>query len=142
MKKIGIISCVSMKHEGPLPAKDLYKSPYFKKMRGYAEANYSEYRIMSALHGLVHPDQVIEKYNKSLTDKGMKADDRRKWAEEVADAFAQEHRPGEAVIFVHGGKAYCEYLVPALRARGFEVHEPFANLMMGRLLEAYKAAGF
>jgi len=63
MLKIGIISCVSKKLEGSHQAKDMYRSSWFLKAKNYVETNFKHWFILSAKHGLLSPDTVIESYN-------------------------------------------------------------------------------
>ncbi len=44
----------------PSPAKDLYVSALFDKERAYAERTGIPWFILSAQHGLVAPDEVLE----------------------------------------------------------------------------------
>lgn len=55
-----------MKMKHPAPARDLYVSPLFRKSMAYAEATCDRWFILSAKHGLVHPDEVIEPYDVRL----------------------------------------------------------------------------
>ena len=68
--KICLISCVSQKTNYPTKCKDLYISPLFKKTWNYVrdiEKPQGVY-ILSALHGLIRYDAVIEPYDKTLLD--------------------------------------------------------------------------
>ena len=73
-----LISCVSKKRTQACAAKDLYKSEWFKRARGYVEATGAPWYILSAGSGLVHPDQVLEFYDTTLNAMG--AEERRAWA--------------------------------------------------------------
>ena len=46
----------------PAPALDPYVSQLFRKASAYAEAISGRWYALSARHGLVHPDTVIEPY--------------------------------------------------------------------------------
>ena len=63
---IAVISCGARKAKTPQPAKDLYIGAYFKKARGAAEALGCPWVIMSALHGLVRPDTVLDPYEQQI----------------------------------------------------------------------------
>jgi hypothetical protein len=63
MKEVTLITCVSSKKQEKLPAKDLYDSPYFGAMKRYAEARQYPWFILSAKHGLLEPDTIIEPYD-------------------------------------------------------------------------------
>ena len=64
--RIGIVACSKTKLATPAPAKDLYTSPLFKAARAYCERTYDRWFILSALHGLVEPETVIEPYDVTL----------------------------------------------------------------------------
>ena len=66
MKTIALVACSKKKLGYPAPAKDLYQGALFKKARAWAEANADEWYILSAEHGLVFPDQVLEPYDRTL----------------------------------------------------------------------------
>lgn len=67
-----VVNCMGMraaesdsraKLEHAAPAADLYRSDWFSKARAYAEAQGGGWAILSALHGVVAPDQVLEPYD-------------------------------------------------------------------------------
>jgi hypothetical protein len=49
-----------------LPAEDLYNSDLFYKSRRFAQANFDSWLILSAKHGLLQPDYLIEPYDQNL----------------------------------------------------------------------------
>ncbi len=62
-----LVGCVATKAPAPAPAKDLYRSQLFTRRRAYAEASGKPWFILSALHGLVQPDEVTEPYDLNMT---------------------------------------------------------------------------
>lgn len=62
-----IVPCAAEKHEGSHPARELYASSNFRNTLRSAEAMVAEeggqVLILSALYGLVRPEQVIESYD-------------------------------------------------------------------------------
>ncbi|MGZ5227486.1 MAG: DUF6884 domain-containing protein [Burkholderiales bacterium] len=58
-QSIFLVSCVSRKAGMPLPARALYTSDLFRKVRAFVERAGGPWFILSAEHGLVHPDTVI-----------------------------------------------------------------------------------
>lgn len=70
-----LVSCVKNKLSNPAAARDLYTSDWFRKVRTLIEAQGASWFILSALHGLVHPDTVIEPYE--LTLNTMRVAERR-----------------------------------------------------------------
>ena len=119
MVRVALVSCAKKKQPTVAAAKDLYTSWRFRAMRRYAERNADVWYVLSAKHGLVHPDTVIEPYDVALASKSSW--ERREWArlvigqlrDQLGDLSANEYE-------VHAGAAYRDFgLVERLsRARG------------------------
>lgn len=135
--RIALISCVKSKLPTAAPARDLYTSSLFQKMRAYAEANADRWYILSAEHGLLSPDTVIEPYERTLNR--MRQHDRLKWAGRVQEQLVNV-LPKECEVLIIAGRRYHENISPFLRERGYKVLLPFEGLSMGRLLRALSAA--
>lgn len=99
-----LVSCVGKKRDYACPAKDLYVSDWFIKAREWAENNGKRWYILSAKHGLLHPDTIIDPYEMALNN--IPAAGRRAWAEQVE--IALNTLPGRLVCLA--GKKYREYL--------------------------------
>ena len=109
MSTLHLVQCVGKKADAPCAAKDLYVSPWFKKARRYVEKQGGPWFILSAQHGLVAPDQVVEPYNRTLSQ--MTAGTRKLWAEKTAAELASELRarnPKRLVVLA--GELYREFL--------------------------------
>ena len=115
-----LVSCVAKKLPGSAPAKDLYTSDLFRKMRILVEAQGWPWFILSAKYGIVDPERVIEPYEKTL--KTMRVAERRDWAAGCLGALGPHLAGVQSVVFL-AGATYQEFLAPALRDRGFEVHD-------------------
>lgn len=88
MTTIALVGCAAAKLKRPAPARDLYTSQLFRKSCAYAEQNADRWYVLSALHGLVHPDAVLEPYNMKLgTKTGPPIWD---WAARVAEQLHTE----------------------------------------------------
>jgi len=125
--RIVLVQCTSSKRQEPALARDLYDvSDYFVKQRAYAAAVADCWYVQSALHGLVHPDEVIEPYNVRADD----LDEPETWAEEIAEELADRH--ADAVVEVLGGMSYADPLTPELETRGFDVSEPLRGQPIGK----------
>ena len=132
--RVIIAQCTDSKREGTHAARDLYdESLYFQRQREYAEAVADEWFIQSALYGLLHPDDVVDSYNKHAKD----VDDATAWAAEIAEDLAGAI-PDTAVVEVLGGKRYADPLTPELEARSFEVHEPLRGQRIGTRRKSLK----
>jgi hypothetical protein len=96
--------------------------------------------VLSALYGLVRPEQVIEPYD--LTLKSQPAKKRREWAVGVLRALERELGGLSAYAFeVHAGAAYRDYgLIEGLLNRGADVEVPAAGLSQGEQLAFYAHA--
>lgn len=79
-----LVSCVSKKQSHPAPAKELYTSDWFTKVRALVEAQGWPWAILSAHYGLVHPEEEIRPYEKTLNS--MRVAERRAWADRVMQA--------------------------------------------------------
>ena len=76
---IALISCSKSKLDKRAPARELYTGTLFKKAVAWAERHGYEWYVISALHGLVTPNQIIAPYNYSLKQlRGAR--ERESWA--------------------------------------------------------------
>ena len=125
---IQIVSCVGQKQPVPAPAKDLYISPWFRKARAYANSTGWPWFVLSAKHGLVHPDEVIAPYD--LTLNRMPVANRRQWANQVLTQLRPHLDEVGSVVFL-AGRRYCEFLEQPLRSRGLVVSIPMEGLRIG-----------
>ena len=87
---VGLVGCASQKLKRPAPARDLYVSQLFKKASAYAEATCDRWYVLSAKHGLVHPDTVLEPYDIRLGTKHRSTPPIHQWAAGVRDQLAVE----------------------------------------------------
>jgi uncharacterized protein DUF6884 len=65
------VSCVKSKRPGRSPARLLYTSAWFQKVRDIVEASGARWFILSARYGLVAPDAEIEPYERTLNSMGV-----------------------------------------------------------------------
>ncbi|MCU1510458.1 MAG: hypothetical protein JWO34_298 [Arthrobacter sp.] len=63
---VGLVGCASQKLKRPAPTRELYVYQLFKKASAYAELTCDRWYLLSAKHGLVHPDTVLEPYDMRL----------------------------------------------------------------------------
>jgi len=131
MATIYLLACASEKRAEPAPAEELYDSALFKKSAQLARFNVDRWYILSAKHGLVSPSQVIEPYNKTLSE--MSRTERLQWAEVVLGDLLKHTQPGDTVVFLAGAK-YREHIVPQLRRRGYSVAVPMEGMRIGEQL--------
>ena len=122
---IGLIACSRGKLPQPAPAARLYTSRLFSLQRRYIERHAEQWFILSAKHGAVAPDTVLEPYDLALTTLNVPA--RRAWAAAVAQQLAPYNDPATTWLIL-AGATYCEYLLPFLNG---PTRRPLANLGIG-----------
>ena len=125
-----LVSCVSEKRDAPAKAKDLYKSALFTKARAFVEKAGGAWFILSAKHGLVHPEATINPYNETLNSMGTAL--RRAWAKRVIVQMELE-LPRTDEIVVLAGQRYREYLMDYLTTRA-RISVPLEGLRIGEQL--------
>jgi hypothetical protein len=128
---ICLVSCVSEKRDRRSPARCLYTSQWFRKARAYVEAANLSWYVLSAKHGLLHPEAVIDPYEETLNT--MPVAERRQWANSVLRQLEQTVPNVKRVIFL-AGERYREFLADALVNRGIEVEVPMVGLAIGEQL--------
>jgi len=130
--RVALVSCVKSKRATPSPAKDLYTSELFQRMRKYAESISDRWYILSAEHGVLEPDQVISPYECTLNRMDRAA--RLRWADRVK-AQLVDKMPERAEVIVLAGERYRNGLLPFLRDLGHTVRVPLEGLSFGRQLQ-------
>jgi hypothetical protein len=134
--EVVLVGCVKSKLGRPAQARDLYTSALFRKARAYAEATGVGWFVLSAEHGLVEPEQVIEPYELHLSSTSRAY--RTEWGRRVVhDLQANLGDLRSKVIEVHAGKAYVDAVLEGLVEAGATVVEPLAGLTMGERLAWY-----
>ena len=126
-----LVACVRRKLSEPAPARLLYRSEWFNKVRTLVETQKADWLILSALYGVVAPDTCIAPYEKTLNSAGVA--ERRAWAEKVRRQLAPSVI-GRRRVVIFAGQRYREFLVPALLNDGYQVDVPMANLRIGEQL--------
>jgi len=125
-----IVGCGKQKRDHPTEARDLYTSTYFGAKRTYAEAVGDWWHILSAKHGIIPPDYVIDPYDVTVSDL---TDD--EWCDRVAarlpddvvDRFARVDR-----VEVLAGRAYVDPIRDLLADRiDADVVYPFEDAGLG-----------
>jgi hypothetical protein len=138
--RVGLVGCVKQQAARRTVAQDLFISPLFRARRVYVERTCGRWYVLSALHGLVAPDDQLAPYDLKL--KGLSQAERRAWSERVLAQLDAELGDLTGLIFeIHAGASYTnEGLVRGLRARGAAVELPAAGLGEAQELAFYHAA--
>ena len=139
MSRLVLIGCGKSKKRYALQARELYTGPLFVKRRGYAEASGEEWAILSALHGITKPEQVLRPYDKTLESAAA--------VQNLAGLLAFQLRPEGAwshvtELEVHAGSLYREAVLRAARKLSITMTVPFHGLSIGKQLQWYASRGF
>lgn len=120
--RVTLIQCTNSKRKGKAKARDLYdKSNLFCSMRDYADAKNNEWFILSAKHGLVHPDEELHPYDEFGLSETQ--------ADEIAEKLS---KMGVTTAEVVAGMKYTNPLIPELEKRGIDVIDNFAGMRIGK----------
>jgi hypothetical protein len=131
VETICLVACVGAKATSAAWAKDLYVSDWFIKARAYAEAISPYWFVLSAKHGPVRPDALIEPYEMTLN--AMSVSKRKDWAGFVQQQM-DESMPDASRIVVLAGQRYREFLMPYLHRRAGTVDVPMEGMRIGEQL--------
>lgn len=136
MSRVILIGCGKTKQPYVLQARDLYKGPLFVKRRAYAEASGEPWAILSALHGLVLPEQTLRPYDKTVTTDAA--------VRNLAELLAFQLREDGAwahvdAVEIHAGALYVEAFMRATRkiSRDVAIDVPLRGLGIGKQLAWY-----
>ncbi len=121
-----LIACCGPKLDRPAAVRELYTSPLFRKSVAFAERNGWRWAVLSAKHGLVQPDDVLEPYDVTLSR--MNSWERFEWADRTHRQMSTTF-PLCAEFVVLAGKLYRAAVV------GLPHTIPMAGLGIGRQLQ-------
>ena len=131
-----VVGCVSQKQPHRASAKDLYVSNLFRKRRAYAEASGLPWFIMSAKHGIVQPDTVLDPYDETLEHLSLTA--LLRWGERSVSELERILGPlAGHVLEIHAGKRYVHAVESTLHRRSAEIVVPLKGLRIGQQLQWY-----
>lgn len=121
-------------------AQDLYVSQLFSGRRWYVEQTCDRWFVMSALHHILEPDDLIAPYDVTLV--GTTRETRRRWSQETLAAIDKKLGNVRGYVFeVHAGSDYRDFgLTEGLLRRGALVVVPTLGLTQGRQLAFYTNA--
>lgn len=131
-----LVGCVKSKLSHAAPAKDLYISPLFRKECAYAETAGERWFILSAEHGLVAPDEVLQPYELRLSTTPARY--RQEWGVKVVRQLQDVAGPLHGkTIEAHAGSAYIDPIRAGVMQAGCHLVEPLAGLTLGQRLAWY-----
>lgn len=127
-----LIPCSKSKADQPCSAREMYwPSELFRGAFETAIAQGQRPLIVSALYGLLQPDQIITPYDVTL--KGQTPFQRRHWAAPLVfgdGGILSLASPGDSFVS-YMGENYAQYVVGFLRGRGYTVEEPLKGMKQG-----------
>lgn len=130
IRTICIVSCTAHKRDMRLPAENLYSSDLFYKSRRFAQANFDDWLILSAKHGLIKPDKMIDPYDQNLNSLSkMERAALSKTVSKQASRFLLESKQVTSIC----GEDYEDLLVEAGISFG---RRPEFSLPIGKKLAA------
>lgn len=120
-----LVACVASKLDHPAEARELYRSPWFKKARAYVEAIGAPWAILSAKHGIINPAKVIAPYDETLN--AMTRAERLAWGEPIARGLVAHGAP----VVMLAGRQYRDAITDTAPAPGLVVSAPMVGLGIG-----------
>jgi hypothetical protein len=111
-KHLVIMACSATKAATPAPAIELYQGVMYSTFRANVTATRPAVLILSAKHGFLAADQVVEPYEQRMTD--ARADE---MLGELPDFDAIEWPSDVGAIFLAGGKTYRRVMRAAIERR-------------------------
>lgn len=113
MQRVILISATSKIQDSPAPARELYISELFERKLEYAAALDPDVSyVLSAKHGLVDMDDVIEPDETKLDDLGIL--EQREWARQVLSQLEDVTNIHVDEFIVLAEKPYRDSLIPYL----------------------------
>jgi len=97
-----LVGCGKAKLPRLAPARDLYTGGLFRQARAYAEKHADAWLILSAKHGVIHPDDVIAPYDVSMND--LTAAERAAWGEKVRRVLHELGAWDKTLVLLAGEK--------------------------------------
>ena len=131
---IVLISCSKSKLDIPAPARELYTGQLFKKAVAWAERQGLQWFVISALHGLVAPDQSIAPYNYSLKDR-RGSREREFWAHHTIRALLPNHSPKGSRAILIMPELYRRFIQPELDRASITYSNPLQRLSIGKQMQ-------
>ena len=131
---IVLIGCSKSKLDQPAPARELYTGQLFKKAVAWAERQGLQWFVVSALHGLVAPDQSIAPYNYSLKDR-RGSRERESWAYHTICALLPNHSPKGSRVILIMPELYRRFIQPELDRASITYSSPLQRLSIGKQMQ-------
>lgn len=143
MSKIILIGCGKQKARARSIARELYTGSMFSARLRHAEQSGCPWWIVSAKHGLVLPDELLNPYDLTISDLSVL--DKSAWPLNVVASLIdhlpesiQDARQLRAVLVeLHLGADYAEPLIAVIQATGMSHSWPMRGLSQGEQMKTY-----
>jgi hypothetical protein len=128
-----LISCSKSKLPRRAPAQELYTGQLFNKAVAWAERHQYKWFIVSALHGLVTPDQQLDPYDFTIKDR-RGARQRESWAHVVASDLTRYASRGSHGFLIMP-TLYRTCIETQLQRHNLTYENPVAGLAIGKQMK-------
>ncbi len=127
-RTVALVGCSARKLERPAPARGLYTGVLFQYARTWVTGNGWPWHVLSAEHGLVDPDQVLEPYDTRFRQSAPS-----EWVDEVWQSLLERY-DGLTVHFkLLAGLPYRVQLMRRIQDHlGWTAEAPLAGLGIGQ----------
>jgi hypothetical protein len=136
-KRIGLVAPAKRRRGGIYRAREQFDpSPVFRRARDYCDREYGEWHVVTVMHGLIQPHQVIGGDDPALHK--LSAAERWQWAETIAEQLrARIERSAEPLVFVlYASQRYADLLARAAPFATFEL--PLSGMRLGQQIRWYE----
>ena len=129
---VGLVGCSRLKLPHAAPARRLYASPLFRLAARFCDSTCERWFVLSAKHGLLDPDEVVEPYDLTLKRLGRR--EREAWAGRVVRQLSERGLldTGHRLVLLAGA----DYAGPL--ARRIRIEQPLKGLPIGLRLAWYR----
>lgn len=124
-----LISCSKSKLATKAPARDLYTGSLFQKAVAWAERHQHPWFIVSALYGLVTPDQELQPYDFTL--KQLRAREREAWGQRAVSELGKYASSGSHAVLIMP-ELYRRHIQTALLQRDITYENPVEGMKIGQ----------
>lgn len=133
-----VVGCGKAKQSRRTRASEMYTGGLFRACAEHARANGDTWRILSGLHGIMKPEQVIAPYDARVPRRERELG---YWVNNAANSLTADPtlRAGFRVVCL-AGEEYAAPLRAELERRGIQVDCPLRGLQVGQRLAWLKAA--
>lgn len=129
-----LIACSKSKLKDPAPAYQLYTGQLFKKATDWAQRRGLPWFVVSALYGLLKPDQTLSPYDFTIKDLQGETE-RTQWAHRVVACELTRHAPKGSHAFLIMPERYRRLLQGELLKHGITYENPLESMGIGRQMK-------